>query len=727
MTYSSLGYLQSDKNSKAINAVWTLLIFFSILSFFINTIPIKAIEEIVTQETHCDTNICREIPVEVTRDEEGNVISSTLKIPGNPEELPYCEIDRLNPENEDHYGNFSRQELLKRNDTEEDLRIDYTDKQERCGVYSSNENEPETGPPQEGETGEFYNQLEKERSQLPGNTIPPTQNSVSRRTKITTTNVPINSLNGGTDFAELTDLNNIPSDSTKPDNNNDPSNTTTTTSYDFTGKVWADKVCEIYSPDKETSYILKVGDSITHDSGYLPADQLDGISRVDNIAYPGASTYWFDRDPTGAQNPEDIYTLYDDVYQPSIQSNAFVAVIMLGTNDCGGVSTPDYISRLETIASQYEKNGIIPILSTIPPRKVPCAGSLEKEYYDAITSLASENEWPLRVVNFRQYSGKEDLVINNISDLITNDQLKGDGIHISDYSTINEETSELLVNLKAFIKTNCQSNQVSQVLQDSQVLGAATSGEAIYETEESGVFSFFSAGEKVGETTVIVDEQTQKVIMKLFYDENGNGILDGQEKFLKEEALDEVDIQKEQEVEYYDLSAGWNTLNLPGISTEINTAEDLLKSFKSQGKETIHLAKFSAGKFHIFSIREEGSAFASNFNLIPGEGYFIFSFERGRVNFKHQPFDESVRLELSNGWNLVGINSLENTYTSNTLLAAMNDKGFQADTVSDFDSGVYKSVIWADQIYYGNEFNIIQKKSYFIKVNSVHDKANIVP
>jgi hypothetical protein len=716
MTYKGSDFSQHIKHirlisKKAINLALPVFSFISPLVFTANPANISAINETVTQETHCDTNICREIPVEVTKDEDGNVISSSIKIPGDPEDLEHCDTEKLNPDNEDHYGNFSKQELLKRNDSEEEMILDYTDKQEACSIYS-NPDENETQ--QEEAIQESYSKIEKERSQIGNPTTP--QAAVARR--IVSTNVPINS-QGKTDFNELTNLPNSPIDTDEPINNDNDQ--PSSSSYDFSGKVWANNVCEIYSTEKDTSYILKVGDSITHDSRYLPADQLEGIDRVDNIAYPGSSTYWFDRDPTGSTNPQDIYNFHDNIYQPSIQANAFAAVIMLGTNDCGGVEPSDYINRLSNIAKQYESNGIIPILSTIPPREVPCAVDFEQEYYDAISNLANENKWPLRVVNFRQYGNSEDLIINNNrSDLISEDQLKGDGIHISNYSTINQATSEIIKNLKNFISNNCQTRQVSQVL------GAATSGEAVYETEESGVFSFFSAGEKVGETTVIVDEQTQKVIMKLFYDENGNGILDGNEKYLKEEALDEVDIKKEQEVEYFDLSAGWNTINLPGISTEITTAEDLLKEFKSQGKETIHLANFSAGKFHIFSIRENSSEFASNFSLIPGEGYFIFSFERGRVNFKHQPYDESVTLELSNGWNLVGINSLENDYTSNTLLATLNDKGFQADTVSDFDSGIYKSVIWADQIYYGQEFNIIQKKSYFIKVKSTNNNTNVV-
>ncbi len=192
-------------------------------------------------------------------------------------------------------------------------------------------------------------------------------------------------------------------------------------------------VLNIGASNKDQSKIILIGDSETFN---------DPLPNSINIGAPGASTYWFlGNDPIDPNNSSKTKAKKD--FENSLNLNAFAAIIMLGTNDCGGVDITKFKENLTSIAKQYAQAGIIPILSTFPERdvgtatahKLPGCENTTDTFNSAIKSIASTNGWPLR-------DGTQMVEISDLGD---------DGLHISDYSCLDSGTNELLNKLRAIL------------------------------------------------------------------------------------------------------------------------------------------------------------------------------------------------------------------------------------------------------------------------------------
>lgn len=126
---------------------------------------------------------------------------------------------------------------------------------------------------------------------------------------------------------------------------------------------------------------------------FSQANARDGNSLVNAslAAHPGFSTYDV-LDPSKADarfcqpNEAPIVCEYR-IVKPA------VALIMLGTNDAGGIPPADYERNLNQIVQYTIDNGIIPVLFTIPPR----AGhnELVNQYNPIIVRLARDKGIPL--------------------------------------------------------------------------------------------------------------------------------------------------------------------------------------------------------------------------------------------------------------------------------------------------------------------------------------------
>ncbi len=255
-------------------------------------------------------------------------------------------------------------------------------------------------------------------------------------------------------------------------------------------------------------------------------------------------------------------------------------------------------------------------------------------------------------------------------------------------------------------------------LQNPKVKGISKSNEdeGII-ASESGVYTFFKDNVEIQTTEIIISEEDEEILINFFKDKNNNKKRDDDESILSSDEINQITVSKQQEIENYKINAGWNSFNFKGLpDLGIKTAKDFLESAKAQNLEIIHMAKFDNGKFLIYSLREEDSEYAEDFSLIPGKGYMVFSYTSGDYSLNYQPYTSSVPIEFQNGWNLIGVHSTEE-YTSHSLVNKLKSSKLNPEVISDFDNGVYRSVIWADPLFYGNEFNVIEKKSYFVKIN----------
>ncbi len=250
-----------------------------------------------------------------------------------------------------------------------------------------------------------------------------------------------------------------------------------------------------------------------------------------------------------------------------------------------------------------------------------------------------------------------------------------------------------------------------------KVLGAGT--DQRLELSESGRYAFFTNGERIAEQDIVVkDGQVQ---VRLFNDDNGNGVKDATESYFAD--YTQITFAKEATAEGYALTSGWNLIHLPLIDTRtdgnVSKASDLIDYWNGQGADIKHVARFRGGNFQIFSKRESGTEFAQDFDLIPGEGLFVLNLGTNvNVTFSGNRFESSVPVKLNQGWNLVGIMAPGKSYNSEQSLVSMKSQGFSADTISQFEGGTYQSVISKDGTIFGNNFNITDKRGYFVRVET---------
>ncbi len=267
-----------------------------------------------------------------------------------------------------------------------------------------------------------------------------------------------------------------------------------------------------------------------------------------------------------------------------------------------------------------------------------------------------------------------------------------------------------------------------QILNPGLVLGASAqstgqpvttaAGEiANLQVAESGRYAFFRDGERIAEADlVVVGDELQ---VRLFNDLNGNGVRDEGEDYFDD--YTQITLSRESSVESYNLTTGWNLIHLPLTDIRaqggVRTAGNLVDYWNNQGADIKHVARYRDGRFQMFSKRETGTEYSADFDLIPGEGLFILNLNtRNNVTFPGNRFESSVPLRLANGWNLVGIMNPNESYNSRTILEKMQDAGIRANIISQFENSQYTSVVNENDTFFGNDFNISDKRGYFVRV-----------
>ncbi len=284
------------------------------------------------------------------------------------------------------------------------------------------------------------------------------------------------------------------------------------------------------------------------------------------------------------------------------------------------------------------------------------------------------------------------------------------------------------------VRTTSQNNSVDKgLLSFSRFASAATPGDSeaskprvlgagtdqSLEVTESGRYAFFRDGERIAEQDVVVGDGQVRV--RMFTDSNANGVRDANEEYFTD--YSQISIAKEASAEEFRLISGWNLIHLPLIDTRtdgnVDSAGELIDYWNGQGADIKHVARYRNGQFQMFSKRESGTEYSTDFDLIPGEGLFILNLAGNtNVTFSGNRFESSVPVKLNQGWNLVGIMAPGQSLNSEAVLKKAQLQGFTADTISQFEGGTYQSVISKDDTIFGNNFNIVDKRGYFIRVES---------
>jgi len=244
-----------------------------------------------------------------------------------------------------------------------------------------------------------------------------------------------------------------------------------------------------------------------------------------------------------------------------------------------------------------------------------------------------------------------------------------------------------------------------------------------------------------------------------YYDVNGNGKMDPDERILENENLDYSNL-KVSYIFNYQLSQGWQTFSPVVNPGDSYTASSLLKDIAKQGGYATDVSTYKNGKWSTYKIRGSEIYSDEDFKIEMGKGYFIKIQKELNFEFAGIPSETSAKVDISNGWNLIGINpgftkdSNQNWnfqtdklvysadegksevsskltgdsnnvtlgYSAFELISSMNNSGLQSKIVTKWDSGRYTNAITdkdssGKPIDYGADFYIDPQKAYFVRVD----------
>lgn len=230
---------------------------------------------------------------------------------------------------------------------------------------------------------------------------------------------------------------------------------------------------------------------------------------------------------------------------------------------------------------------------------------------------------------------------------------------------------------------------------------------------EAGVYIIEIEGYKTATVQVFADNMT----LEFFNDLNGDGIRQDNEPLLKPE-LTTIKIEKVSSITLIDFTEGWNLISLNTVSNTMANASDLHTTINNQGIVVYQISKYDSGKWihYVSRINEAGERveYGQDFPLIPGEGYFVRAINEGTVSLEGQKIDDNVAFTLENGWNLVGIQSKEK-YTAYGVLNRCSAQSIQCSTISRYTNGAYQSVVFENNMTFGQDYDIESTSGYFIK------------
>lgn len=158
----------------------------------------------------------------------------------------------------------------------------------------------------------------------------------------------------------------------------------------------------------------------------------------------------------------------------------------------------------------------------------------------------------------------------------------------------------------------------------------------------------------------------------------------------------------------FNLKVGWNLISLPLIPSPAYTAESLADAI---GNVCKFIVERDGSVYNSYIVGFSGSD--ENFLIEPDFGYYVYVTED--VNFTISGDEGGQRsVLLSEGWNLIGWTSLNNTYYASDFPALLtNSSAFGYLVMRDINTGEYHAYI---PDIPSTDFQILPGQGYFIYV-----------
>lgn len=187
--------------------------------------------------------------------------------------------------------------------------------------------------------------------------------------------------------------------------------------------------------------VMKVGDSISFHPNHMPLDEFRelGVEEIINAAKNGSGTASYMA--TSGTYPSD--PALRNTFVNALDAKPDVSVVMLGTNDCGAGEgfLAEYESNLASIVREIKDAGSKVLMVAFPERRssprpsADCGGTnpaqTESQYRDAFVRVANSTGSTLL----------------RADQVVSEGDLDPDGLHLSNYTGLNQAIKEALADM----------------------------------------------------------------------------------------------------------------------------------------------------------------------------------------------------------------------------------------------------------------------------------------
>ena len=175
----------------------------------------------------------------------------------------------------------------------------------------------------------------------------------------------------------------------------------------------------------------------------------------------------------------------------------------------------------------------------------------------------------------------------------------------------------------------------------------------------------------------------------------------------------------------YTLVKGINlvSFNFVPVSTDLGslTAKGVIEEAAKKGVIIQDISSFDGGRWAKGYTCNGEECSGNDFVILPGKGYLVYATKGGEMTIPGYNLKSSVPVNLSGGWNLVGIHGYTTAYTARTLIDSMSKiDGVTANNVTWWPTskGMYEGLQVTGEQEYGFDFPISPTNGYFVRISS---------
>lgn len=190
-----------------------------------------------------------------------------------------------------------------------------------------------------------------------------------------------------------------------------------------------------------------------------------------------------------------------------------------------------------------------------------------------------------------------------------------------------------------------------------------------------------------------------------------------------------ISYEKKAEIRKYSLSTGLNIVSFDFIAKSPDdspyTAKQLIDSNRARGLNIEYISYFEGGRWAEGLKCTSSSCLGNDFVILPGKGYLIKVGKAGSLIVPAYNLKSAIPLNLSAGWNLIGVHGYSSAYTAKSLINSINNiDGLTADNVSWYPTskGRYEGLQVTDGVEYGFDFPVNPMNGYFVRIKQFAPK-----